>query len=76
MSGNKPIYKSKTFWGNLVYAILAAIYGSFTGSVEAVGGAEAAGINPQVLVWMGTGQVVLNTLLRIVTNSPASITGK
>ena len=76
MSGNKPIYKSKTFWANLAYAILAAIYGSFTGSVEAAGGAEAAGINPQLLVWMGTGQVLLNTILRLVTNGPASITGK
>ena len=59
----KSIFKSKTFWLNIVTFALA---------IFAITDPSAMGINPAQFAWVAA---VLNIVLRFLTNKPVSLTG-
>lgn len=62
---SKPIIKSKTFWVNIITALV--------GVVTVLGGSDLIKDNPQIAGIGATALGVLNVILRLITVSPVSI---
>jgi hypothetical protein len=72
----KPLWKTKTFWANLLAALVAVVLNAvFPDPQPAVMGDDFDPTLPKgdILTWLIFGQTLLNWLIRLWTKEPAKL---